>query len=587
MKKLLLTIISLTITVLFAANSFAQTAALQSGSKVKVVGDLKGVEHSIKNGKNKIAVSLSGYSSYNVLRLKSPDRIVIDVYGVDAPGGQKKIDVNNSSLLSVRYARFDDGIFRVVLDITGSPEYKVDKAQEGLVIWVYNPGESIGEEDNGTETTEDETGGQPASGNDSSNLPDRGDSSTAQRVNVINNFYIEHLTRGNTDEISLCLSNYRNYSIMRLTGPDRIVIDIPGIKLPAKQVQVDINRSVVKSIRYAQFEKNTGRIVLDVSGQSQYSVKEMKDRLVISVDNAIYSNFVYHNNGDRIYFTLKTSKLTEGGEKLKKNYTESYDATGKKYTITFPSEFINLKSGTLTINDGILNSVRIANNTAKKTTSIIFDAKDRFKYLVFSRPDTNDTTITILKPAEAGEKLVVIDAGHGGKESGAVYGSLLEKDLNLDIALRLNRLLTNKKIKTYMIREDDSYVALYERAYIANTLNATLFLSIHNNSTTSKNVSGTETLYYPPRAGSSGFNGKVFAQIIQEKLLGRLGTVDRKIKERPNLVVLKATAMPSALAEIAFMTNSTDRSNLQKPTFRQKAAQALCDAIVQALEKIK
>jgi N-acetylmuramoyl-L-alanine amidase len=304
------------------------------------------------------------------------------------------------------------------------------------------------------------------------------------------------------------------------------------------------------------------------------------------LENPGYKNLVYHNNGDRVYIDMQGARLTEGGEELKKLYSGKYNRTGTEYTITFPSELADIGSGLLKINDGVLDSIQVSDNEANQTTSITFKAKSKFTYLVFYRPDINNTAVTVLKPAASKDKLVVIDAGHGGRDSGAVYGSLKEKDLNLDIAIRLNKLLKNKKVKTFMTREDDSYVALYERAYMANSLNASLFLSVHNNAMDNPGYRGTMTLYFPQRASSGTFNGANFAQIVQSRLLGRLKTTDRKIIERPNLVVLKATAMPSALAEVAFMTNKYDRKNLQSAAFRQRAAQALCDAIIQSLSRI-
>lgn len=215
-----------------------------------------------------------------------------------------------------------------------------------------------------------------------------------------------------------------------------------------------------------------------------------------------------------------------------------------------------------------------------------FNTKEAYSYLIITRGDVNNTTITLLKKASRDDKLVVIDPGHGGLETGAVYGDCYEKDFNLDIAKRLNALLKSKGVKTYMIREDDSYVGLYERAYIANTLNATLFLSIHNNAYNTKSH-GTETLYYPTPAGATGFTSKRFAQIIQSRLVSKLKTKDRGIVERPNLVVLKATKMPAALAEVAFMDNSEELQKLKTEEFRQKAAEALCEAVIQALAEVE
>lgn len=295
---------------------------------------------------------------------------------------------------------------------------------------------------------------------------------------------------------------------------------------------------------------------------------------------------VYHNSGDRIYLSLAGVKLTEGGKSVKRFYTSKYDASGKKFTITFSSSVASLGSTYIKVTDDVIESIDVINNKKTKEISVVFHAKARFYYEIIWRSETNDTAVTILNPASQADKLVVIDPGHGGREPGAIYSGVYEKNLNLDIALRLKKLLQDRNIRTYMIREDDSFVGLYERCYIANHLNAALFLSIHNNALDDHAYGGTMTLYYPPQAGGN-FTGKIFAQIIQDKLVSSLKTSNRKIIERPGLVVLKSTHMPAALAEIAFMTNKKDMSNLKKASFKQKSAQALCDAIVKSLSKLK
>jgi N-acetylmuramoyl-L-alanine amidase len=581
MKKLTATILSIIILLFFTSNTFAQTLSLNKASN-STRGSISNIKHTAGSGREEIAIYIDKYSGYNVLRLSNPERIVVDLSDVEAQGRQKKIDIGSKLIKGVRYAQFDEGIARVVLDVNERLEYEIVKKPGILLVYIYEPdGKKAGNNSKGS-TDEDNSDARDGS----SGLADRS-GSRRQSFPVNNNFLIEYAGLGNNDEVSIFLDNYKNYKIMRLTGPDRIVIDIPDARIDTRQQKIDINSGLIKSIRYAQFQKNTARVVLDVVGQSMYHVIEDKGRLVLNIESPAYKNLVYHSSGDRVYFTLEGVKLTEGGEKLKKFYTGKYDSTGKKYTITFSSDLAKLDSGTLNINDGLLESVQITNDEKNNTTSITFNAKDKFVYEVFTRPQVNNTAITILKPASKSEKLVVIDAGHGGVEPGAVYGNIYEKDLNLDIALRLKRLLEKKNVKTYMIREDDSFVGLYERAYIANSLNASLFLSIHNNAMGDPGFGGTMTLCYPYRSNNKGLSGKAFAQIVQDNLLKKLGTKDRKVIERPNLVVLKATTMPAALAEVAFMTNSEDRSNLQNSSFRDIAAQALCDSIIEALSHIK
>jgi len=579
MKKLTTTILILLVLLSFTTNSFAQAASLARDS-ASTYASLKDVKHYIDaDGQEKVVISLDVCNGYNVFRLSNPDRIVIDIANTYFPGQQQVMNVNGKSVKAVRYARFNDTTVRVVLDMNGTPGYDVEGKENQIIINILgSTGEMVRTSPTGSSGS--------ASRDTGSDIADRGNYDR-KKLNLKGDLDIEYSSKGSADEVVISIGNSKDYNIMRLTGPDRIVVDIPGLSVSNKEGKIDVNSSLIKSIRYANFTKDIARVVLDVKGQTQFKVNEGKGRIILDIESPKYKNIAYHNNGDRVYLSLAGAKLTEGGEVLKKFYTEEYSSDGKKYTITFPSNLADIGEGEMIINDGFLNSIQIIKNPSAATTSIVFNAKGKFVYRTITRSDVKDTAITILKPASKSEKLVVIDPGHGGVDPGAVYGSLLEKDLNLDIALRLNNLLKNKKIKTYMIREDDSFVGLYERAYIANDLNASLFLSIHNNSVGAAEVNGTMTLYYPPRSNSGSFNGKTFAQIVQSKLVGNLKTTDRKIIERPNLVVLKATAMPAALAEVGFITNAGDRAKLQTAEFRQKVAQALCDAIIEALKYVK
>ncbi|ABN52248.1 MAG TPA: N-acetylmuramoyl-L-alanine amidase [Hungateiclostridium thermocellum] len=181
---------------------------------------------------------------------------------------------------------------------------------------------------------------------------------------------------------------------------------------------------------------------------------------------------------------------------------------------------------------------------------------------------------------------VVIDAGHGGSQSGAVYGGVKEKDLNLDIAKRLNTLLKAEGIKTYMTREKDITVGLYTRSDLANKEKADLFVSIHNNAGNSK-TSGSMTLYHPDSGKKKGnLTAYEFAQIVQKNLNKTLGSKNMGVIQRPNLAVLRTTNMPAVIAEIGYMSNSAELAKLKTDSYRQKAAEALRDAVIESLEKM-
>jgi len=182
---------------------------------------------------------------------------------------------------------------------------------------------------------------------------------------------------------------------------------------------------------------------------------------------------------------------------------------------------------------------------------------------------------------------VVIDAGHGGYQTGAAVSGVYEKNLNLDIAKRLNSLLQAEGVKTYMTRTGDSYVSLYQRSGLANSVDADLLVSIHNNAQKQNWVTGSMTLYYPYGGNSRGsLSAEKFASIVQDNITGGIGTKDLGIIKRPNLAVLRTAKMPAVIVEVGYMTNKTDFKNLLSASFKQKAANSLKDAVIQALDRI-
>lgn len=183
------------------------------------------------------------------------------------------------------------------------------------------------------------------------------------------------------------------------------------------------------------------------------------------------------------------------------------------------------------------------------------------------------------------EVSVVVDAGHGGNDWGTHFGSIKEKSLNLDIALRFGKLLEDKGINVIYTRKKDKYVNVRKRPMLANDSDATLYISIHNNNLPGNSMhQGTETLY--ASSVSSRFksmNDKKLAEIVESKLTGALGTQRGGIIKRTDLAVLHHTKMPAVIAEIGYLSNKSDRSKLKSKNFRQKAAEALCDSVMEAL----
>ncbi|MCT4784155.1 MULTISPECIES: N-acetylmuramoyl-L-alanine amidase [Exiguobacterium] len=182
-------------------------------------------------------------------------------------------------------------------------------------------------------------------------------------------------------------------------------------------------------------------------------------------------------------------------------------------------------------------------------------------------------------------RTVVIDAGHGGYDPGAVYGSVQEKVLTLDIANRLASTLSGTYNYTVrMTRANDTYLSLANRVALTKSYNGSAFVSIHTNSSTNTSYHGHEVLV--PTTESYTTNPYVTASrslgtSINRELGARIPTVRNRGVKYQNVYVVGKNSVPSALVEYGFITNSNDRSHLTSTTYRQRMAEATASGIHQ------
>ena len=173
---------------------------------------------------------------------------------------------------------------------------------------------------------------------------------------------------------------------------------------------------------------------------------------------------------------------------------------------------------------------------------------------------------------------IMLDAGHGGSDPGAVYQGRQEKDDTLRLTLAIGEILENNGLDVEYTRTTDVYETPYEKAMEANNAGVDFFVSIHRNSFPTDNVvSGVESLVYD----LSGIKYEM-AQNINEQL-ETVGFVNLGVHARPNLVVLKRTKMPAVLVEVGFINSDID-NRLFDENF-QGIAQAIADGILDTLEE--
>ncbi|MEO6224180.1 MAG: N-acetylmuramoyl-L-alanine amidase [Vicinamibacterales bacterium] len=236
---------------------------------------------------------------------------------------------------------------------------------------------------------------------------------------------------------------------------------------------------------------------------------------------------------------------------------------------------------------------------------------------------TSNGDYSLARQLGLGISRIVIDAGHGGHDPGAQANGVVESDLVLDIAQRVEKLLKKQPgIDVVLTRRTDTFIPLEERTAIANREGADLFLSIHANASRRSSASGVETYFLNfatntdaeavaarENSGSQTSMGKLpvlvqqialhnkmresreLAQLVQANMIRGLRSqnkdvVDLGVKQAP-FVVLIGAQMPSVLAELSFLTNKPEASLLKKDAYRQRIAQALADAVLKYQTSLK
>lgn len=173
---------------------------------------------------------------------------------------------------------------------------------------------------------------------------------------------------------------------------------------------------------------------------------------------------------------------------------------------------------------------------------------------------------------------IMMDAGHGGQDPGAIFNERQEKDDTLNLTLAVGEILQNNGINVEYTRTTDVYLTPISRAREANNADVDLFISIHRNSFPRDNeVSGVESLIY----NLSGLKLEIAEEINEQ--LEAVGFVNLGVKARPNLVVLRRTKMPAVLIEVGFINSDTD-NDLFDANY-SAIAQAIAFAILDVLEE--
>lgn len=448
----------------------------------------------------------------------------------------------------------------------------------------------------------------------------KGQASSTGRIEAVRFWSFENVTR-------VAVQTRGDYKVVsdQVERPSRVYFDLAGLQPPmsarrgAQTIHVGDQR--VQQIRIAEASPGKTRLVLDLEGPAEVISSQLvnPDRLIIEI---------------RPKDTSPPALMAK--TKMPSAPTES---TGKPHLSTGQHAI------TVQTSDGfVVRQAPAAQKTivaATPTPSEIRRAPDPVEpapavpiSVPASEPATTagNKAVGVAAPAKkdsAGDRSlvrvfglklgkVVIDAGHGGHDTGTIGpNGLLEKDLVLDVALRLGTLITQQLgAQVIYTRSDDTFIPLEQRTKIANTEKADLFISIHANSSPEPGATGVETYFFNLTSDKTGLDlatrenatatssisdlndllhravlqakmeeSREFAQNVQASLWA--GSVkmnnrsrDRGVRQAPFVVLIGAT-MPSILAEIGFVSNPHDEKLLRQGDQRQKIAEALFRGVSQ------
>jgi N-acetylmuramoyl-L-alanine amidase len=412
------------------------------------------------------------------------------------------------------------------------------------------------------------------------------------------------------------------YQSDRAHNPDRLYVDIlharPWIA-KRRFATREIGDKLVRRVRIAETSPGTTRVVFDLLNPSDFRITKLDapDRMVIELRPLRSPN----TSAPLVYAAVSL-------EKHQFVYPFAYLPAPRRTQLSMPGVPPALPLSTdavlFNFNDPMTSLVgslptKPPNQLHASSTRVIPAAHPVATLQQDSVPlSSSNASRSLTRALGLKVNRIVIDAGHGGHDDGTIGpNGVLEKDVVLDVALRLSKLVQERMgAEVVLTRSDDTFIPLHERTAIANEHKADLFLSIHANSSPAPEVAGTETFFLNftnspdalnvaarENAGSDKTVGELkdliqtitlndkieeshtFAEDIQNAIQSQAARSNaaahnRGVKRAP-FVVLIGASMPSVLAEIGFLSNSRDESNLGKPAYREKVAEALYKGLAQ------
>ena len=354
------------------------------------------------------------------------------------------------------------------------------------------------------------------------------------------------------------------------------------------------------SFKIGQFSVNKARVVITTNAVEDYIPIFSSDNqsLLIANYKTVKASTLYSNTNNMIAFSnqkinAQTSAMTLSFNApvvhgIDRTNTEAmiylYNTNNYNET-TFKNTFANTAFAKAKVElipqIGLKVSVPIQQNSLintylgadGKTIKLQVKAPKAATTVATTKPATTTavTTHAVTTKVPKGTRKVVIDAGHGGSDYGAIRNGINEKDITLDVAKRVEALLKKEGYAVKMTRTSDVYVSLQGRCDISNAYDPDIFVSIHVNSSVRPEITGIETHYYHQESMS-------LAQTLHSSLASNINSKNRGLF-KSKFYVINHTTAPSILMEIGFISNDGERAQLVSEKRKQDTAKAIAEGV--------
>lgn len=459
-------------------------------------------------------------------------KIVLDFYGAKSSLPGEITKTNSDIVTGIRTATHEnngDSFTRVVFDLSGKKDYEVTQSADKKNITI-----SFGK-------------------------------TTVDKISAVHSQNKDIITIGGTGSFGA--------SVAMTADPQKIIVTIPNCQSNLNDKINTADLQYVLDGKVDTSKGNTVELVLAVEDLVQYSYREENQNLILEIYPTTLKNMRYDKNANVLYLDKK-DKIDTGSVKFEDHYLDGY------FDVTLPGDYeSDYGYGTYDVKGTVVENIEVS--TKGVNTTFRFKQNRISAYEVTDEGDSY--AIRVKNPKEVYDKVLLLDAGHGGKDPGTSGNGMQEKNLNLTITQKIAQKLQGSGIKVYMTRDSDVYPENSTRAKTANDI-ADLMVSIHMNSGP-ETANGTETLYQV-HANDNGarLTSKQLAEILQGKVVSATGNTNRGAKLWTDVLILNRTTVPSVIVEVIFITNTGDALKISNPAYQDQVAQAIADGIQEAVK---